>query len=66
MKGLEVIKSLIEQVLALGLEAELVVLDTSFYSAGLINYLSRFNFIIPVTVGKIGIHRSFDGEYTLK
>ncbi|MEM1627193.1 MAG: hypothetical protein QXV69_08000 [Sulfolobaceae archaeon] len=54
MKGLEVIKSLIEQVLALGLEVELVVLDTSFYSAGLINYLSRFNFIIACPWERLG------------
>ncbi|MEM1645105.1 MAG: hypothetical protein QXL96_04420 [Ignisphaera sp.] len=45
---------MIEQVLALGLEVELVVLDTSFYSAGLINYLSRFNFIIACPWERLG------------
>jgi len=52
--------------LALGLEIELVVLDAGFYSVDVINYLSRFNYIIAVPVEKVGKHRNFDGEYTVK
>jgi IS4 transposase len=66
MTRLKIVESLIQQILALGLEIELVTLDAGFYSVDVINYLSRFNFIIGVPVGKIGIHRNFDGDYTVK
>jgi hypothetical protein len=66
MTRLEIVESLIGQISALGLEIELVVIDTGSYSVEVINYLSRFNFIIAVPVEKVGIYRSFDGERTLK
>jgi len=66
MTRLEVVESLIGQISALGLEVELVVIDAGSYSVEVINYLSRFNFIIAVPVEKVGIHRNFDGEHTLK
>ncbi|BFI74445.1 DUF4322 domain-containing protein [Sulfurisphaera ohwakuensis] len=66
MTRVEVVKNLIEQILELGLEIELVVLDAGFYSVDVINYLSRFNYIIGVPVEKVGKHRNFDGEYAVK
>ena len=65
MTRLKIVESLIQQILALGLEIELITLDAGFYSVDVINYLSRFNFIIGVPVGKVGIHRNFDGDYTV-
>ncbi|WP_286188829.1 hypothetical protein [Sulfolobus sp. S-194] len=46
MTRLEIVENLIQQILALGL----VALDAGFYSVDVINYLSRFNFIIGVHV----------------
>jgi hypothetical protein len=66
MTRLEIVESLIGQISALGLEVELVVIDAGSYSVEVINYLSRFNLIIAVPVEKVGIHRNFDGKYTLK
>ncbi|WP_432518199.1 hypothetical protein [Saccharolobus islandicus] len=66
MTRLEIVENLIQQILALGLEIELVALDAGFYSVDVINYLSRFNFIIGVQVEKVGIHRNFNGDYTAK
>ena len=54
MTRLEIVENLIQQILALGLEIELVALDAGFYSVDVINYLSRFNFIIGVQVEKVG------------
>lgn len=65
MTRLEIVESLIGQISALGLEVELVVIDAGSYSVEVINYLSRFNFIIAVPVEKVGIQRNFD-EHTLK
>ncbi|MBB5255054.1 hypothetical protein [Sulfurisphaera ohwakuensis] len=55
MSRLEIVEKLIEQILALGLEIEPAVLDVGFYSVDVINYLSRFNFIIAVPVENITI-----------
>ena len=47
MTRLEIVESLIQQILALGLEIELVTLDAGFYSVDVINYLSTSSLEYP-------------------
>ncbi|WP_238526223.1 hypothetical protein [Saccharolobus islandicus] len=63
MTRLEIVENLIQQILALGLEIELVTLGRFLF--GRCDQL-LVNFIIGVPVGKVGIHRNFDGDYTVK
>jgi len=56
MTRLKIVESLIQQILALGLEIELVTLDAGFYSVDVINYLSTSSLEYPwVRLGYIGI-----------
>lgn len=47
MTRLKIVESLIQQILALGLEIELVTLDAGFYSVDVINYLSTSSLEYP-------------------
>ncbi|WP_225905725.1 hypothetical protein [Stygiolobus caldivivus] len=43
---------MVGQVLALGLEIDLIVLDAGFYSVDVLNYLKNFDYIMSVPAGK--------------
>ncbi|MEM0373268.1 MAG: hypothetical protein QXO96_01785 [Sulfolobales archaeon] len=66
MTKLQIVQDLVAQVLALGLEIDLIVLDAGFYSVDVLNYLKDFKYIMSVPAGKVRVRRKYDGEYTAK
>ncbi|BCU68715.1 hypothetical protein [Stygiolobus caldivivus] len=52
MTKLQIVQDLVGQVLALGLEIDLIVLDAGFYSVDVLNYLKNFDYIMSVPAGK--------------
>ncbi|QIW22856.1 DUF4322 domain-containing protein [Sulfolobus sp. S-194] len=63
MSKADIVKTLIEQVLALGVKISLVTLDAGFYSVDVLKYLSQFKFVVAVPVGDVKVHHDFDGIY---
>ena len=63
---LQIVQDLVGQVLALGLEIDLIVLDAGFYSVDVLNYLENFDYIMSVPARKVRVKHKYDGEYTAK
>ncbi|AAK42282.1 Third ORF in transposon ISC1225 [Saccharolobus solfataricus P2] len=59
----EIVKILIEQVVAMGFRIKLIALDAGFYTVEVIKFISQFNYIIGVPVSDVKIYEEFDGEY---
>ncbi|BAB67036.1 ISH3-like element ISSto14 family transposase [Sulfurisphaera tokodaii] len=60
----DIVKALVEQVVAMGLKIRLITLDAGFYTVGVLNFISQFKYIIGVPVGDVKVYEEFDGEYT--
>ncbi|EHP70394.1 hypothetical protein MetMK1DRAFT_00008960 [Metallosphaera yellowstonensis MK1] len=59
----EVVKALVEQVVAMGFKVRLMTLDAGFYAIDVLNFVSQFKYIIAVPVGDVKVYQEFDGEY---
>ena len=59
----EVVKALVEQVVAVGFKVRLMTLDAGFYTVDVLNFVSQFKYIIGVPVGDVKVYQEFDGEY---
>ncbi|QXJ28677.1 hypothetical protein J5U23_01546 [Saccharolobus shibatae B12] len=59
----DIVKVLVEQVVAMGFKIRLIVLDAGFYTVDVLNFISQFNYIIGVPVGDVKVYEEFDGEY---
>ncbi|QXJ33355.1 hypothetical protein J5U21_03032 [Saccharolobus shibatae] len=59
----DIVKILVEQVVAMGFKIRLIVLDAGFYTVDVLNFISQFNYIIGVPVGDVKVYEEFDGEY---
>jgi len=58
----EIVKALVEQVVAMGFKIRLITLDAGFYTVDVLNFISQFNYIIAVPVGDVK-DEEFDGDY---
>jgi len=59
----EIVKILVEQVMAMGFKVRLITLDAGFYTVDVLNFISQFKYIIAVPVGDVKVYEEFDGEY---
>ncbi|QXJ28844.1 hypothetical protein J5U23_01713 [Saccharolobus shibatae B12] len=59
----DIVKVLVEQVVAMGFKIRLIALDAGFYTVNVLNFISQFNYIIGVPVGDVKVYEEFDGEY---
>ena len=59
----EMVKILVEQVMAMGFKVRLITLDAGFYTIDVLNFISQFKYIIAVPVGDVKVYEEFDGEY---
>jgi len=59
----EIVKILVEQVIAMGFKIRLITLDACFYTIDVLNFISQFKYIIAVPVGDVKVYKEFDGEY---
>jgi len=59
----EIVKVLVEQVVAMGFKIRLMTLDAGFYTIDVLNFVSQFKYIIGVPVGDVKVYQEFDGEY---
>ena len=59
----EVVKALVEQVVAMGFKIRLMTLDAGFYTVDVLNFVSQFKYVIAVPVGDVKVYQEFDGEY---
>jgi putative transposase len=59
----EEIVILVEQVVAMGFKIRLITLDAGFYTVDVLNFISRFNYIVAVPVGDVKVYEEFDGDY---
>jgi len=59
----EIVKILVEQVVAMGFKVRLITLDAGFYTVDVLNFISQFKYIIAVPVGDVKVYEEFDGEY---
>jgi FOG: Transposase and inactivated derivatives len=59
----EIVKALVEQVVAMGFKIRLITLDAGFYTIDVLNFISQFKYIIAVPVGDVKVYQEFDGEY---
>ncbi|ADX86117.1 ISH3 family transposase [Sulfolobus islandicus REY15A] len=60
----EIVKALVEQVMAMGFKIRLITLDAGFYTVDVLNFISQFKYIIAVPVGDVKVYEEFDGDYT--
>jgi IS4 transposase len=60
----EIVKALVEQVMAMGFKIRLITLDAGFYTIDVFNFISQFKYIIAVPVGDVKVFEEFDGDYT--
>ncbi|ACP44813.1 transposase IS4 family protein [Sulfolobus islandicus Y.G.57.14] len=60
----EIVKILVEQVMAMGFKIRLITLDAGFYTVDVLNFISQFKYIIAVPVGDVKVFEEFDGDYT--
>jgi len=58
----EIVKNLVEQVVAMGFKIRLITLDAGFYTVDVLNFISQFNYIVAVPVGDVK-DEEFDGDY---
>ena len=54
----EVVKALVEQVVAMGFKVRLMTLDAGFYTVDVLNFVSQFKYVIAVPVGDVRSTRS--------
>ena len=47
----EIVKALVEQVVAMGFKIRLITLDAGFYAVDVLNFISQFKYIVAVPVG---------------
>ena len=47
----EIVKVLVEQVMAMGFRIRLITLDAGFYTVDVLNFISQFKYIVAVPVG---------------
>jgi IS4 transposase len=59
----EIVKALVEQVVAMGFKIRLITLDAGFYTVDVLNFISQFKYIIAVPVGDVKVYEEFDGNY---
>jgi hypothetical protein len=59
----EIVKILVEQVVALGFKIRLITLDAGFYTVDVLNFISQFNYIVAVPIGDVKVYEEFDGDY---
>jgi FOG: Transposase and inactivated derivatives len=59
----EVVKALVERVVAMGFKVRLMTLDAGFYTVDVLNFVSQFKYVIAVPVGDVKVYQEFDGEY---
>jgi len=59
----EVVKALVERVVAMGFKARLMTLDAGFHTVDVLNFVSQFKYVIAVPVGDVKVYQEFDGEY---
>ena len=59
----EIVKALVEQVVAMGFKIRLITLDAGFYAVDVLNFISQFKYVIGVPVGDVKVYQEFDGEY---
>jgi len=59
----EIVKALVEQVVAMGFKIRLITLDAGFYTVDVLNFISQFKYIIAVPVGDVKVYEEFDGDY---
>jgi len=59
----EIVKALVEQVVAMGFKVRLITLDAGFYTVDVLNFISQFKYIIAVPVGDVKVYEEFDGDY---
>jgi IS4 transposase len=57
----EIVKNLVEQVVAMGFKIRLITLDAGFYTVDVLNFISQFNYIVAVPVGDVKVFEEFDG-----
>jgi len=60
----EIVKALVEQVVAMGFKIRLITLDAGFYTIDVLNFVSQFKYIVAVPVGDVKVYEEFDGDYT--
>ena len=60
----EIVKVLVEQVMAMGFKIRLITLDAGFYTVDVLNFISQFKYIVAVPVGDVKVFEEFDGDYT--
>ncbi|WP_409349253.1 transposase [Saccharolobus islandicus] len=60
----EIVKALVEQVVAMGFKIRLITLDAGFYTVDVLNFVSQFKYIIAVPAGDVKVFEEFDGDYT--
>ncbi|ACP46914.1 transposase IS4 family protein [Sulfolobus islandicus Y.G.57.14] len=60
----EIVKALVEQVVAMGFKIRLITLDAGFYTIDVLNFISQFKYIVAVPVGDVKVYEEFDGDYT--
>ncbi|ACP44633.1 transposase IS4 family protein [Sulfolobus islandicus Y.G.57.14] len=60
----EIVKALVEQVVAMGFKIRLMTLDAGFYTVDVLNFISQFKYIIAVPAGDVKVFEEFDGDYT--
>jgi FOG: Transposase and inactivated derivatives len=59
----EIVKALVEQVVAMGFKIRLITLDAGFYTIYVLNFISQFKYTIAVPAGDVKVYKEFDGEY---
>ncbi|ACP48323.1 transposase IS4 family protein (plasmid) [Sulfolobus islandicus Y.N.15.51] len=59
----EIVKALVEQVVAMGFKIRLITLDAGFYTVDVLNFISQFKYIVAVPVGDVKVYEEFDGDY---
>ena len=59
----EIVKALVEQVVAMGFKIRLITLDAGFYTIDVLNFISQFKYIVAVPIGDVKVFEEFDGDY---
>ncbi len=59
----EVVKALVERVVAMGFKVRLMTLDAGLYAIDVLNFVSQFKYVNGVPVGDVKVYQEFDGEH---
>jgi putative transposase len=59
----EIVKTLVEQVVAMGFKIGLITLDAGFYTVDVLNFISQFKYIVAVPIGDVKVYEEFDDDY---